>query len=134
MRDVIEYAPAQLGLNGVTFASSFNSNGFGTYGFNQLTIEFEVTRVAATDLTFYLETLQPSGNYGATRYGNVAIASPVTVTMERQQIVLPGLATAANRIGQLNFSINSRQMRLGTIIGTAATSDTVVMLVRLGVV
>lgn len=137
MRDVhqVEFNPRELGVNGATFAAAFNSNPFGTEGFNQLKVEFVVTRVAATDLSFYLESLMPDGStYGPHRYGDVAPADPTVETMYRRQILIPGLATAANCAGQLNFPINSRQMRLGTIIGTLASSDTLLMRVRLGVV
>ena len=127
----VEFNQRELGVNGVTFASVFNSSPFGTEGYNQLTIEWEVTRVDATDLSFYVAALMPSGAYGQLRVGDLDPTTGIETTA-RRQFVIPTMATAANQKGQLNIAINSLQMRLEDIVGTAATTDTLVMRVRLG--
>lgn len=128
----VEFNQRELALNGVTFAAERNSDPFGTEGYNQLTIEWVITRVAATDISFYVAALMPDGStYGRLRVGDLDPSTGIE-TMRLRQFVIPDMATAANQKGQVNLAINSLQMRLEAIVGTAATTDTLIMRVRLG--
>ena len=134
----VTFNPKDLGLNGVTFASERNSSAFGAQGFNQMRVHYEVTRVAATDLSFYIEAAAPgSSNYGRGRFGDVDTSGAVTAmtTYYPHQYVVPAMATAANQNGYFDIPINEEgNMRLGGIVGTAATTDTLRMWITLGVV
>ena len=131
----ITYNPVDLGLNGVTFSAARNSNGFGVDGHNQMTIHYEVTRVAATDLSFYIAGRPvDSNNYGRWRVGDIDFSTGVETTRLRQ-VVIPDTATAASQKGELHFPLNQLgELRLEDIIGTAATTDTLLLWITLGVV
>lgn len=145
----VMYNPMELltGVTGFVFASGGlllsggqNSRGFGCGGFNQLRLHWELTRAAATDITFFLED-KPldeanvgGSNFGPGRFGVVdTTVDPVTSTYPRNQIVLPSMATAANQNGFIDIPINCLgQMRLGTISGTSASTDRVLFWITLG--
>lgn len=129
----VTFNPKDLAVNAVTFASSFNSNPFGVSGFNQITLHYEVTRVAATDLSFYLSALPDGGSsYGRHRFGDVDPSTGIA-TYRLHQYLIPDIATAASQSGTLYIPINMEgNMKIEAIVGTAATTDTLLLWVTLG--
>lgn len=129
------------GSGGLLLSSGSNSRGFGVGGYNQLRVHWELTQAAATDITFFLEDRPRDeanvggGSFGPGRFGVVdPTVNPVTTTYYRNQIVLPSMGTAANQNGFIDIPINCvGQMRLGSISGTSASTDRVLMWVTLGV-
>lgn len=127
------YLPSQLGLNGVTFAAVRNISPFSVAGCNMLTLQFVVTRVAATDLSFYLAASPNSGtNYGRFRVADLALATGVETERQRQ-FVLPDVATEDG--GIIHIPVNhSGLVRIEDLVGTGATTDTVQVWAYVGVV
>lgn len=122
--------PRALGVNAVLLTASGNSNAIGCEGFNNLTIEWAVTRAAATDLSFFVQSSQNQGtSYGRFRFGDVDPATGI-MTLRDLQLVDPNIATRAD--GSYTMSINHTWIRLLSITGTAATTDTVRMRIILG--
>mgnify|MGYP001564388655 CR=1 FL=1 len=131
----VTYNPRELGLNGVTFSASRNSSAFGVDGFNQMTIHYEVTRVAATDLSFYIAGRPvDTDNYGRWRVGDIDFSTGIE-TSRLRQILIPDMAVTASQVGDLHFPLNQLgELRFEAIVGAGATTDTVLFWVTLGVV
>ena len=124
--------PGPLGVNGVLLTAAGNSTPFGCLGYNQLTVEWVVTRVAATDLSFYITSSMNQGtSYGRFKFGDVDPATGI-MTLRHLQLVDPNMATAT--AGSFQMPLNCEWLRLDAITGAAATTDTVRMRVTLGVV
>ena len=122
------YRPAFLGLNGVTFASSRNSNPFGVEGMNQLTLTVHVTYVAATDISFYLQHSEDGTNWAPIQIGDLDPSTGIE-TLRPRQFVQP---VSASENFTMNIPLCYNMLRIATIVGTAATTDSVVMYARGG--
>ena len=125
-------------LGGFLIASGLNSNPFSPRGYNQMRLHYEVTRVLATDLSFYLAAAAPGrSSYGRGRFGDVDTSGGVTAisTYYPQQFVVPAMATAANQNGYFDVPVNCEvNMQIQAISGSAATTDRVLFWFTLGVV
>lgn len=121
---------------GFLISSGLNSNPFNPGGFNQMRLHYEVTRAAATDLSFYLAAAAPGrSSYGRGRFGDVNSSGGVTAisTYYPQQYVVPAMATAANQNGYFDIPVNCLgNMRIEAISGTAASTDRVNFWITLG--
>jgi hypothetical protein len=122
-------SPAELGLNGVVVANGapVTSSTFDATGYNQLRLDFSLTRVAATVLTFYLDHSRDGGSTWE-RLKTSSIAAGTETLSDH----LVSLAVA----GSVNFpyltSIFYKKMRL-VITTTNGTTDTVTVGVAVGI-
>lgn len=125
---------------GLLLSGGENSRAFGVGGHNQMRLHYEITRVDATDMTFFIED-KPldeanvgGSNFGRGKFGDVDPSTGIA-TYRNLQYLIPDLATAANVNGHLDIPINCLgQLHIGAISGTAASTDRVLMWITLGVV
>lgn len=122
-----ELHAAVLGLNGVLLSASTNSNAFRADGYNQITIEVQVTWGAATAVTFFLATSVDGTNWGRIQSGS--ISAGVETLSDRQW----SKAVSASKNYTVNVPVNYTYMRIESLTGTGSpTTDTAKLFVRLG--
>lgn len=121
------FSPTFLNMNARAISAGINSNGIPCEGFNQLSLEIYLDYVAATDLTFFIATSPDDVNYGRIQSGS--ISAGVETLSDRQW---SKAISAADKRFTVNLPLNYRWVRIESLDGTSASTDTVTIYATLG--
>lgn len=124
------YDPAQIALLAVALSASNNSAALRCEGFNQLSLEINLSLWgAASAITFFLEYSNDATNWYRIQVGDIAATGVETLT-DRQW----SKAVDAAKKYAINISINAKYIRVAAFTGTGATTDVASVSATLGVV
>lgn len=125
------YNPVDLGTSSVLLSASTNSNGFGVAGFNQLTLEFEVTWAAATAVTFFLAFKKDTDTVWKRAQIVSASAAGIDTLVDNQ--ISKGVSASTGFVWERSISFQGN-CRIEALTGAGATSDTIKVWAHVGIV
>ena len=120
----------ETGINGSAInAGTLTSNWVSVENFSQATIDIELTRSAATTLTFKVEFADTNSSPGASQIGAVPVANDAgsgTINYYEETFTVPSVS--ASRKYKFNVPINYKFIRVKNLTGTSAgASDTAIV-------
>lgn len=125
-------SPQELNLNAVLLTAQQTSNVFSIGGFNQLIIRVQLTRVAATAMTFFVETahrpktvLAPVAADTWDRVVSTVTGAGGTVTID-PLVATDGASVASTHNYVFPLSVSGWRARITFPIATGATTDTMI--------
>lgn len=121
---VVELKPGEVGLAGVLLNTTNSSSWLDTRGASQMTVDIAFTRVAGTNLTFYLDTSDVAAPTGV-QIGQYPVANDSgsgVVDYYRRQF---RWTTSSTGTYTFNIPINSRYVRIRDLTAASGgASDT----------
>lgn len=125
------YEAGQLDLVAKALTGSHNSRAIACEGFNQLTLEFDLTYGAVTAVTFYIQISRDGTTWRRVMVGDIDPATGIESLLPRQW----SRAVSGSENFAVNIPINAKFCRIQTLTGTGSpTSDVVSVGATLGVV
>lgn len=130
------YNPVDLGLLSKALNATTNSNGFGTDGFNQLTLEFDVVKLTAGTITITFGLQQREQGSTVWKTQQIVSSSAAGVDSLSDHTYSYAITAGAATYGfAIDIPINTGEMRVQSLTASGAgATDLVSVAARIGVV